>query len=505
VTENSFARPPFLDSRSNFVRFGDSHARRLAPSLPMLFFVYVSVLMDLAVLLALNFTLDKYIFASLGWRYDPFAIPVFFSVSTLFLINGAKLHRIEIIGNFKKYLIQFQRLWLTILLVLIAVTCVSRWYPADARRPSFGYDLLLEGGGGAVGWFAFMGVRYALARSFRYCVEQSLVTHKAIVVGATELAEHFIERVKEDGLGVRVDAIFDDMVDAAALRMLAGVPVRGDIDDLLAYTKSYEIDTVVIALPLSNSERIQQLVRRLSVQPLKVAILPNILPLGIFPDWCAPTGDLPGIQLLAITDLPLKRSSRWLKTVFDRSVAAFLLLLFGPLMLGCVIGIKITSPGPVLFRQKRIGYRNREFEVFKFRSMHTALCNTGELTSRNDPRVFAFGQIMRKLSFDELPQLFNVLKGDMSLVGPRPHMPEARAAGQLYFDVVREYAARHRVKPGITGWAQVNGWRGPTDTVWQIENRVLHDLYYIENWSFQLDLKILIKTVVVGFYGRNVF
>jgi lipopolysaccharide/colanic/teichoic acid biosynthesis glycosyltransferase len=137
--------------------------------------------------------------------------------------------------------------------------------------------------------------------------------------------------------------------------------------------------------------------------------------------------------------------------------------------------------------------------------MHVADCNTGKLTERNDPRIFKFGQIMRKLSFDELPQILNVLKGDMSLVGPRPHMPEARAAGQFYFDAVAEYAARHRVKPGITGWAQVNGWRGPTETLEQIENRVRYDLDYIDNWSLGLDFIILVRTIFVGFAGKNAF
>lgn len=137
--------------------------------------------------------------------------------------------------------------------------------------------------------------------------------------------------------------------------------------------------------------------------------------------------------------------------------------------------------------------------------MHLTQLNSLELTIRNDPRIFAFGELMRKLSLDELPQLLNVLRGEMSLVGPRPHMPEARAAGRLYYELIPNYAARHRVKPGITGWAQVNGWRGPTETIDQLENRITHDLYYINNWSFGLDVMILVKTLFVGFFGENAF
>jgi lipopolysaccharide/colanic/teichoic acid biosynthesis glycosyltransferase len=137
--------------------------------------------------------------------------------------------------------------------------------------------------------------------------------------------------------------------------------------------------------------------------------------------------------------------------------------------------------------------------------MHLADCNSGVLTKRNDPRIFKFGEFLRKFSLDELPQLFNVLKGDMSLVGPRPHIQEARAAGILYFKAVPNYPARHRVKPGITGNAQVSGWRGPTETIEQIENRVAHDLDYVENWSLSGDIKILFKTIFVGFFGENAF
>jgi lipopolysaccharide/colanic/teichoic acid biosynthesis glycosyltransferase len=158
-----------------------------------------------------------------------------------------------------------------------------------------------------------------------------------------------------------------------------------------------------------------------------------------------------------------------------------------------------------LFRQKRIGYKGKAFDILKFRTMVVAQDVDTRLTVRDDPRVFKFGGFLRRFSLDELPQLINVLKGDMSLVGPRPHMPEAQAGGKYYFDAVIEYADRQRVKPGITGWAQVNGWRGPTETIAQIERRVEHDIYYIENWSLLLDFYILARTALLGFYGKNAF
>ena len=165
----------------------------------------------------------------------------------------------------------------------------------------------------------------------------------------------------------------------------------------------------------------------------------------------------------------------------------------------------MTSPGPVLFRQKRIGYKGREFNIIKFRTMDYEFCGSYTPTRRSDNRVFKFGRILRKTSLDELPQLMNVLKGDMSLVGPRPHMIGQQVEGRSFFEAVNEYASRHRVKPGITGWAQVNGWRGPTETIEQIERRVEHDIFYIENWSPMLDLVILFRTLCAGFFGKNAF
>lgn len=214
---------------------------------------------------------------------------------------------------------------------------------------------------------------------------------------------------------------------------------------------------------------------------------------------------MPGIQLITIGDRPISELALFIKGTFDRLGAGLGIVLCAPIFLGCAMGIAMSSPGPVLFRQPRVGYRGQEFDIFKFRTMHAVDRPHKHLTERNDPRVFKFGALLRKTSLDELPQLFNVLKGDMSLVGPRPHMPEARAAGMLYFDAVNEYAGRHRVKPGITGWAQVNGWRGPTETIEQIERRVEYDIYYIENWSFLLDFIIVLKTIRVVCGGKNAF
>ena len=183
------------------------------------------------------------------------------------------------------------------------------------------------------------------------------------------------------------------------------------------------------------------------------------------------------------------------------------LLLLWPVLISIGLAIRLTSSGPVLFKQKRYGFNNRLIEIWKFRTMYHHLTdhNADQLATRDDARVTPIGKILRRTSFDELPQLFNVLSGQMSLVGPRPHAMAAKAGGKLYDNVVNDYAARHKGKPGITGWAQVNGWRGETDTVEKIENRVEHDLYYIDNWSVWFDIVIFVRTLSAVLKGDRAY
>ena len=203
------------------------------------------------------------------------------------------------------------------------------------------------------------------------------------------------------------------------------------------------------------------------------------------------------VPVLDVFDKPITDWDVVMKWLFDKVVGSLLLLATSPIMLITAIAIKLDSRGPVLFKQKRYGFNNELIEVYKFRSMYAEKCDATatKLVEKSDPRVTRVGRFIRKTSIDELPQLFNVVfKGNLSLVGPRPHAVHAKAENRLYDEAVDGYFARHRVKPGITGWAQVNGWRGETDTNEKIQRRVEHDLYYIENWSVLLDLYILAIT-----------
>ena len=203
------------------------------------------------------------------------------------------------------------------------------------------------------------------------------------------------------------------------------------------------------------------------------------------------------VPVLDLFDKPIADWDVVIKLAFDKIVGALALIALSPVLLATAIAIKLDSPGPVLFKQRRYGFNNELVEVFKFRSMYADKTDAtaAKLVTRDDPRVTRVGRFIRKTSLDELPQLFNVvLKGNLSLVGPRPHAVHAKAADRQYDEVVDGYFARHRVRPGITGWAQVNGWRGETDTQEKIQQRVEHDLYYIENWSVLFDLYILAMT-----------
>jgi exopolysaccharide biosynthesis polyprenyl glycosylphosphotransferase len=212
-----------------------------------------------------------------------------------------------------------------------------------------------------------------------------------------------------------------------------------------------------------------------------------------------------GVGMLNIYDRPMSHWASVIKGIEDRALAVLLLIFVSPLMAAIAIAIKLDSRGPIIFRQRRYGFNNELIEVYKFRSLHPerADADAEKLVTANDDRVTRVGSFLRRSNLDELPQFVNVLKGEMSIVGPRAHAVKAKAAGQLYQEVVAEYFARHRVKPGITGWAQVNGFHGETDTREKIELRVKYDLDYIEKWSIWLDLKIILMTPFTMLFSKN--
>nr|WP_244500510.1 exopolysaccharide biosynthesis polyprenyl glycosylphosphotransferase [Methyloceanibacter methanicus] len=253
-----------------------------------------------------------------------------------------------------------------------------------------------------------------------------------------------------------------------------------------------------------RGKRLLQLLKQLWVLPVDIRLSVHGNPLRFRPRTYSYIGNVPFID---ITDKPIANWDVVKKWLFDKVVATLAVIVLAPLMALIAIAIKLDSKGPVLFRQKRLGFNNEKIDVLKFRSMFTEDTDVDgdKQVTKDDPRVTRVGRFLRRTSLDELPQFFNVLKGDLSLVGPRPHAMNSKAADKLYDDAVDGYFARHRVKPGVTGWAQINGWRGETDTSEKIERRVEHDLYYIENWSVTFDLYILLMTPIALVRGENAY
>ena len=283
-----------------------------------------------------------------------------------------------------------------------------------------------------------------------------------------------------------------------------GLPLFHGIDTLERMIRQDAVDTVIVALPWSAGDQMRSIIERISMAPVDCYVYPGIDGLNLPLRHVDRIFDLP---LLMACTRPIDGWKALVKRWEDVAISLALLIFISPIMMTIAAAVKLTSDGPVFFRQRRLGYNNRVIEVLKFRSMFTHLSDADatQQAFRGDTRVTPIGAWLRRLSLDELPQLLNVLKGDMSLVGPRPHALATTAGGLALEDAVPVYSSRHRVKPGITGWAQVNGHRGALDSVDKIVHRVNHDLYYIEHWSLGLDLKILWRTARLVFADDNAF
>jgi exopolysaccharide biosynthesis polyprenyl glycosylphosphotransferase len=246
------------------------------------------------------------------------------------------------------------------------------------------------------------------------------------------------------------------------------------------------------------------LIKKIAVLPVDIRLAGHASRLRFSPRTYSYAGAVPLIDIL---DRPMSDRDVLVKWLFDKVVGGLALIALAPVMGVIALAIRLDSRGPVLFCQKRYGFNNELIAVYKFRSMYVDRCDASasELVAKGDARVTRIGRYIRKTSLDELPQLFNVMKSELSLVGPRPHALQAKADGQLYHVAVDSYFARHKVKPGMTGWAQIHGWRGETDTQEKIQKRVEHDLYYIENWSVLLDLYVLLMTPLALISANNAY
>ena len=318
------------------------------------------------------------------------------------------------------------------------------------------------------------------------------VQRVAVIAGEGELGRKLAERIRiTPFLGLRFAGFFDDR---SPQRIGAVEPgeILGPLNQVAAYVKTHHVDLIYVTLPIASQPRILKLLDELHDTTASIYFVPDIF---LFDLIQARMDTIGGIPVVAACETPFYGISGLIKRASDIVLASVILLLILPLMLAIAVGIKLSSPGPALFTQRRYGLDGKEIIIYKFRTM-TVLedGNVIKQATRNDRRVTRFGALLRQTSLDELPQFFNVLQGRMSVVGPRPH---AVAHNEMYRRLIKGYMIRHKVRPGITGLAQVNGLRGETDTLDKMQARIEHDLEYLRNWSLQLDLQIVVKTIFV--------
>lgn len=322
----------------------------------------------------------------------------------------------------------------------------------------------------------------------------------AVVVGASPLGVKVARALTTGGdAGIDFVGYFDDRTDERV--HVDGMAKRlGGLADVASYVSSHGIREVYITLPLGSQPRIVELLESVQGTTASLYFVPDVFGISIIQGRFE---DVNGVPVVGICETPFTGTNDLVKRVSDMVIASIILVLISPVLIAVAIGVKLSSPGPIIFRQKRNGLDGDEITVYKFRSMTTQ--DNGAVikqATKGDSRITKFGAFIRRTSLDELPQFFNVLQGRMSIVGPRPH---AVAHNQMYRELIKAYMVRHKVKPGITGWAQVNGFRGETDTVEKMQARVEYDLEYLRNWSLALDLQIIIRTVRMMFFDRNAY
>src|SRR5260221_5284749 len=322
----------------------------------------------------------------------------------------------------------------------------------------------------------------------------------AVIAGGGSLGRNLAQRVRTAPfLGVQVAGFFDDRA-ADRLEGLAKGELLGTIDQLVDYVKKNRVDLIYVSMPMASQARTLQLLHGLDDTTVSVYFAPDIF---LFDLIQARMETIDGIPVLAVCETPFHGMNAMVKRLSDIVLATLILILITPVLAGIALGVKLTSPGPVLFRQRRYGLDGREVIVYKFRSMRVA--GDGPVVTqaaKNDSPVPPFGAFLRRTSLDELPQFVNVLQGRMSIVGPRPH---AVAHNEQYRKLIKSYMIRHKVRPGITGWAQVNGLRGETATVEKMKARIEYDLDYLRHWSLKLDLQIIWKTLFVVLRKQNAY
>jgi Undecaprenyl-phosphate glucose phosphotransferase len=430
------------------------------------------------------------------WHYVAGILTI--ALMSMLALQVADVYQVQAFRGHEKQYMRLASAWSVVFLVAIGMSFFAKAGDEFSR--------VWLGSFYALGLVTLIAFRRALFLLVRHWTKQGRLDRRTVVVGADALGESLINAIlAQRDNDVHVVGVFDDRGDDRSPTNVAGRQKLGSVDDLVEFARRTRIDLVIFSLPISAEARILEMLKKLWVLPVDIRLAAHSNKLRFRPRAYSYIGDVP---VLDVYDKPITDWDVVTKRLFDRLIGSLLLVAASPIMLVAAIAIKLDSRGPVFFKQKRYGFNNEMIEVYKFRSMYADQCDAtaSVQVTKGDTRVTKVGAFLRKTSIDELPQLINVaVKGDLSLVGPRPHAIHAKAENRLYDEAVDGYFARHRVKPGITGWAQVSGWRGETDTHEKIQRRVEHDLHYIENWSVLFDLYILAKTPIAVVNARNAY
>jgi Undecaprenyl-phosphate glucose phosphotransferase len=420
------------------------------------------------------------------------------SLLSMLAFQTADIYQVQAFRGHEKQYMRLASAWSVVFLLAVTASFFTKSGDEFARVWLGSYYVL-----GLLFLITFRRVLFLLVRRW---TREGRLDRRTVVVGAGGSGETLIAALAaQRDSDVRVIGVFDDRGDDRSATACNGVPKLGTVDELVEFARHTRVDLVIFSLPVAAESRILQMLKKLWVLPVDIRLAAHSNKLRFRPRSYSYLGSVP---VLDIFDRPIADWDVVMKWLFDKIVGSMALICVAPIMLLIALAIKLDSKGPIFFKQRRYGFNNKFVEIYKFRSMYVehADATASKLVTKNDPRVTRVGRFIRKTSLDELPQLFNVIfTGNLSLVGPRPHAINAKAEEHLYDEAVDGYFARHRVKPGITGWAQINGWRGETDSKEKIQRRVEHDLFYIENWSILFDLYIVARTPFALIRGEGAY
>jgi Undecaprenyl-phosphate glucose phosphotransferase len=474
---------------------------RARPFLPPISATKVATLLMAADTLALlgsgYLTYDALIVYSLSQNLYMAAV-VFVWLTSLFLLHFVGLYRyqaaIHPLHNAHTMAVALATAFLFLLAAAFAI------------KVSEAFSRLWLGYFAAASCASLLLLRVALSRAVLQLLHIPGSKRNLAIVGSGEQSRRLVATLaSEPGHLIQMQGIYEDNLPSVG-RLVAGqeitVPPENGLHHLESHARAGLIDDVVIAIPWHEDDRIMAVVAKMRELPVNVYLLSDLV--GFRTRFRSPPSHFGDLPILQVVGKPMAGWDGAIKSAEDYLLAPFILIFAAPLLLLIALAVKLDSQGPVLFRQKRVGFNNQVFEVYKFRSMQHANAAPGKIqqTTPDDQRVTRVGRFLRRWSLDELPQIFNVLNGTMSLVGPRPH---ALDHNEEFATRAKGYFARHRVKPGITGLAQVNGFRGGTDTEEKLEGRVRYDIYYAENWSLSLDVRILLRTFIICVTGKNAY